>query len=119
MSYSCDGSTGAGITGALKSVLGVVGASEMPGLDDSVASDALDKAKSDLTTTQTYYNNLISSAKLKNLEDQTSYLQDLMNFSNLQNSVVTTTIEQKQAKDELLIYMLIVLVIFLILFDIL
>lgn len=116
-SPSCGGDSVAAILGGLgEGLLGIVGLGGLvPGQDS--ANDALKDAQKALSDAQTKWSNIIESQKFGILQDKITYLQDVVVFSSAQTSILNEMTNESVGENRLLIYMLIVLVIFLILFD--
>ena len=106
-----------GLIGMVDGLLGMFG---LNGLlpSSGVAKEELLKAQQAMEKAQTEWAAIIQDVKFKIIQDQLSYLQELMNFSNLQVNVMFETVNEKIATNSLMITMLVILVVFLILYDI-
>jgi hypothetical protein len=116
-SPTCDGSWKAGLLGAAKGFVSMVGLGGLiPG--DNTAKDALESAQSNLQSATTQWNKAIQAEQDVILQDQIAYVQQLVNFASDQQQAVNEMLGEKEETNGLLISMLVVLVIFLILYDI-
>ena len=118
-SASCDGSVEAGFMGAGKSLLGLVGlGSFLPGATDD--SDAeVQKAQVALSNAQALWSAKLAQAQNNIVQDQLTYIESLQKYAVFQQSNTNEAISEKIQINILLIFMLSILVIFLVLFDIL
>ena len=120
--FSCPGSDQAGASAAANAFLGAFGLSDLSsvtGSDGNSAQDKLNDANAALTKLEAAWQEKIASEKTEITEDQISYIQNLLDFSNVETSLLTEKLYEQNGRNTLLIGMLICLVIFLILFDIL
>ena len=121
---SCPGSDQAGASAGFSAFMGAFG---LGGLDEVAggssptadATNQLNTAKDNLAALQKKWQDIIDSEKEAITEDQIAYLQDLVNFSNVETALLQEKLFEQSEKNTLLIGMLMCLVIFLILFDIL
>ena len=120
-SYSCDGSTKAALGAASQALLGTIGLGSLAEDSDDPNSGAnkLAAANDALTKLQQVWTDRIESAKTKITEDQISYLQNLLDFSDVESALISEKLYEQEGRNTILIGMLLCLVIFLILFDIL
>jgi hypothetical protein len=109
-------SAAAGALGALNGLLGVVG---LGGLFNPTkdSTEELEKDRANLQAATEVWNEKLSNAKEQIVQDQLTYLQNITNFSSVQNSAVEQSLQEQIETNFTLIIMLIVLVFFLILFD--
>ena len=116
-SPACGGDSVAAIFGGLgEGLLGIIGlGSLIPGQDS--ANDALKDAQEQLNNAQAKWTDIIQSQQFGILQDKITYLQDVMVFSSAQTSILNEMTNESVGENRLLIYMLIILVIFLILYD--
>jgi hypothetical protein len=117
-SPSCNGSWKAGLEGAAKGFVNIIG---LGGLipQDTQGQDDLSAAQASLSSATTEWNKAIAAEEARITEDQISYLQTLIVFASDQQQAINTMLSEKEQTNSLLIGMLIVLVIFLILYDVL
>ena len=123
-SASC-GSSGAaaGIEGALSGFANIIGlgpvVSAIPGMhDEQDAQDALQQAQANLSKVTSQWQSVITNEKFKIAEDESNFLQGLINTSQQQQYVVDEILNEKVSTNSLMIATLAVLVTFLILYDI-
>lgn len=113
----CGDDSVASIFGGLgEGLLGLVGLGGLvPGQDS--ANEALKDAQKALSDAQAKWSNIIESQEFGILQDKITYLQDVLVFSSAQTSILNEMTNESVGENRLLIYMLIILVIFLILYD--
>lgn len=116
-SVSCSEGAAAALGGLGKSLLGLFGMGELASGDDKTTQDLQDAQKA-FNDAKEAWNETIADEKYKIQEDQLGYLQELMNYGTLQESLINETLSESVGKNTILIYMLVVLVFFLIVFDI-
>ena len=116
-SPTCDGSWKAGLLGAAKGFVGMIGLGGLIPQDNS-AKEALESAQSSLQNATTQWNKAIQAEQDVILQDQIAYVQQLVVFASDQQQAINEMLGEKEETNGLLIGMLIVLVIFLILYDI-
>jgi hypothetical protein len=123
-STSCDGSGKVGLLGAITGVSNIIGLggvlSGINGMDDvGDEQKQLQKAQQNLKDVTTKWQNAIQNLKLQGLQDEVQFLQTMITAVNEQESVITETLNEKVSTNSLMIGTLIILVTFLIFFDIL
>jgi nucleoside permease NupC len=123
-SASCGkGGAAAGIEGALSGFANIVGlgsvVSGIPGMhDEQDAQNALAAAQANLSKVTGQWQAVITNEKFKIAQDETVFLQGLINTSQQQQSVINEILNEKVSTNSLMIATLAVLVTFLILYDI-
>ena len=123
-SASCDGSVGAGFKGAVAGLLNIAGLggvfSSISGMNPAQdEQEKLQGLQSNLTAITTKWQTAITNEKFKGLEDIDSFLQALITTSQEQQSVINEVLNEKVSTNSLMIGTLVILVVFLILYDIL
>lgn len=116
-STSCDGSTRAGGMAGVKAFCGMLGLGALVP-EDNNAKEALQAAQASLTNAQTQWNKAIQDEQNVILQDQIKYVQQCVVFASDQQQAINEILSEKEQTNGLLIGMLIVLVIFLILYDV-
>ncbi len=121
-SGNCDGSTKAGITGAIVGAFNIVGAgpiiSAIPGMHDpESAQQALQEAQKKLSDVTSKWQSAIQNEKFKILQDESGLLQKMIQANQNQQAVIDETINEKVQTNSLMISMLTILVVFLIIYD--
>lgn len=117
-SPTCDGSWKAGLLGGAKGLVSIIGLGGLIPTDNS-AQDDLTAAQASLSNATAQWNKAIAAEQDVILEDQISYVNELVAFANDQQQAVNEMLGEKVQTNGLLIGMLVVLVIFLILYDVL
>lgn len=117
-SPSCNGSWLAGLDGAGKGILNLVGAGALIPSDNQAQED-LQAAQTSLSVATTEWNKAIADEKAVIVTDRERYLRQLITFSSDQQSVINEMLGEKIQTNSLLIGMTVILIIFLILYDIL
>ena len=111
-SPTCDGSWRA------KGLVSIIGLGGLIPTDNS-AQDDLTAAQASLSNATAQWNKAIAAEQDVILEDQISYVNELVAFASDQQQAVNEMLGEKVQTNGLLIGMLVVLVIFLILYDVL
>lgn len=122
--FSCPGSNIAGAAGAGNALLGAFGLQDVAALSGKdgptkKAEDDLEEARGNFEDIQSKWAEILLSKKFTITSDQIAYVQNTIEFSKIQSDSMDEKLFETTTRNSLLIGMLIVLVIFLILFDIL
>lgn len=124
-SLSCGSdSTRAGFEGAVEGLCNIVGlggvVSAIPGMDTAKkAQAALSDANDQLKKITNQWQQTLTDMKTQITEDQIADLQSLIDASSKQQGLIDETLNEKVQSNSLLISMLVVLVLFLVMYDIL
>ena len=103
-----------------RAILGLFGLQGLVANSDEVdAEKDLDNARNDFNKIASQWNNAIEKQKHNIVQSQLKYLKEQIVYSETTTSIVTETLAEKIENHNILIALLIVLVIFLILYDIL
>jgi len=122
-SISCENSVKAGLQGTAIGMLNMIGIGSLlksiPGFDaENNAEQALKDAQDALNNAQSTWSTAITDIKYQIIEDQINNLQSLIKAAASQQALIIETLSQKIDSNSLMISMLIILVIFLVLYDI-
>lgn len=122
-SISCENSVKAGLQGTAIGMLNMIGIGSLlksiPGFDaENNAEKALEDAQEALNNAQSTWSSAITNMQFQIIQDQINNLQSLIKAAASQQALITETLSQKIDSNSLMISMLIILVIFLVLYDI-
>lgn len=120
---SCDNSLEAGLQGTVMGMLNLVGVGSLlegsSGFDAQTKADkALEEASDSLNDAVATWSTAITDMKFQIVEDQIDNLQMLIKAASSQQSLINETLSQKINSNSLMISMVVILVIFLVLYDI-
>lgn len=111
---SCDGSTRAGFLGASNATLSLMG---LGGFWENTDSKSLKEAQQELASAQKKWKTKLDNIKGKITEDEMKVLDIQIQKASRQHDVAEEILGEKIQKNTLVIGMLLVLVFFLIIFD--